>query len=95
MYVVWCGVTVCGGENVHGAVVLLVVELEADLSADRLPLPRGDLVHHVHQNRVEDRQAQRLRNTQRNTYFVKADDINMYVCRSEWQCVCMGLLRAT
>ena len=56
-----------------------MVELEADLSADLLPLPRGDLVHHVHQNRVEDRQAQRLRNTQRIAYFINADDINMYV----------------
>lgn len=64
MYVLLC--TVCGSEYFNCAVVLLVVELEADFSPDLLPLRRGDVVHHVHQNRVEDGQAQRLRSMQCN-----------------------------
>ena len=61
-----------------------MVELEADLAADLLPALRVDLVHHVHQNRVEDRQAQRLRSTQRNTrdhvYVCILERLCMYVC---------------
>ena len=52
--------TICGGEDVDRAVVLLVVELQADVAANLLPVGRVDLVHHVHQDRVEDREGQRL-----------------------------------
>ena len=70
----------CGSEYVQGAVVLLVVEPGADLAADLLPAPQVDLVHHVHRNRVQDRQAQRLRSTQRITLDIMCVCVCMYVC---------------